>query len=102
MMKMHMHGENQLKKRTKTKTPRRTSTRIRSRTAKGIYYDEHFDELNANSNPDETKAVECTSLEVTTSTSSELELNSSNAIPTVECEKPISPAESAGPSTESA
>ena len=33
------------KKRTKTSTPRRKSTRKRTRTAKGIYYDEHLQEF---------------------------------------------------------
>ena len=31
---------------TKTKTPRRVSTRKRTRTTKGIYYDEHLDDDN--------------------------------------------------------
>ena len=32
------------KKRTKSRTPRRKSSRLRKRSAKGLYYDEHFSE----------------------------------------------------------
>ena len=37
------------KKRTKSKTPRRKSTRSRRRTEKGLYYDEHFGECTSES-----------------------------------------------------
>ena len=35
------------KPKTKAKTPRRVSTRKRTRSAKGIYYDDHFEESNS-------------------------------------------------------
>ena len=61
------------KKRTKAKTPRRTSSRIRSRTAKGLYYDEHLGELTESPVTDKVKDVKSTSLEVETSVVSGLQ-----------------------------
>ena len=54
------------KKRTKAKTPSRVSTRKRTRTAKGIYYDEHFDDVNA---VEENKEGATEVVEVTVETS---------------------------------
>ena len=49
------------KRRAKSKTPRRTSLGTRSRTAKGMYYDEHLDDIDYVSTVETRKPTDDTS-----------------------------------------